>query len=329
MPLLFSLLAPSQAAPAYQIQTEPGKAFSAVYRTDIRSSTFKVVEYHVYVAIAPDLPSQASMKTTLDPEGTATVEQGDQKRPIYHAKVKAKENQDRLAVTVKFEGILMARKLVPLPRGAKAPKVAPLSDEERKNYLAATKLHDFESMPFQQWLKKNQLIRAAKESEIGIARRVFEAMLKQYTYALTGDMGPVSGMCAKTRGDCDSMSAVFVSALRANRVPARILSGLPARSIVPKEGGVIVGHARAEFYAEGIGWLPVDLAYAKTKRDPLAHFGQDHADLIVCHVDDEIVLPPPYSKELYNLGKPAFFALGRGTFDVKFHPVSWTVTFVP
>ena len=95
------------------IQTEPAKRFTAVYRTDIRSTTFTVAEWNIYAAVAPDLPSQTNMKTTLTPAGTKGAELSDQKRPILHAKVAAKDDKSAhmLAVTVQYEGMLIARRL--------------------------------------------------------------------------------------------------------------------------------------------------------------------------------------------------------------------------
>ena len=47
-------------------------------------------------------------------------------------------------------------------------------------------------------------------------------------------------------------------------------------------------HVRAEFYAAGVGWVPVDLASA-VERDPspagLRFFGHDRGDFLVLHID--------------------------------------------
>ena len=126
---------------------------------------------------------------------------------------------------------------------------------------------------------------------------MFQAILDQYTYEVTGDMPTVSKLCAQTKADCDGLSAVFVSALRANQIPARMLAGLPAKSAKPVNG-VILGHARAEFYAAKVGWVPVDPAYAKgMKKEPLAHFGKDRADLVIAHIDYELLLPFPTTRK--------------------------------
>lgn len=326
--LLIGILLPGQAAPAWVIQTEPGRRFEAVYRTEIRSTTFAAVEWNVYAAIAPDLPSQTRMKTTLQPEGTKVAELSDQKRPILHAKVVAADEKAAhiLAVSVKYEGALVSRRLVKLPRGAKPPKVEQLTEEERNLYLAETKLHDFKAPAFQKWLGQSQLMRGKTEPDVEFGRRVFHVVVGQYKYELTGDWLPVSGLCAKTKADCDGMAAVFVSAMRANKIPARMLSGLPAKSAMPNQG-TIIGHARAEFYAAGVGWVPADPAYAKGNKE---YFGQDNADLVVGHIDYELIVPMPQGpRDQPNLSKPAFFALGKGKFDAKFYPVSWEVTFLP
>lgn len=63
----------------------------------------------------------------------------------------------------------------------------------------------------------------------------------------------------KRRGDCSAFNAGFVYALRAFGVPARVSLGFKYGHAVKRACGLFVAtHAQAEFYAEGLGWIPCD-----------------------------------------------------------------------
>ncbi len=91
------------------------------------------------------------------------------------------------------------------------------------------------------------------------------------------------------------MAAVFVAACRANGVPARMLVGRWASSAkAPKKGVEYEGqwHVKAEFYARGIGWVPVDLSSAVVwdkSPEGLRYFSNDPGDFLTLHLDHDLV----------------------------------------
>jgi hypothetical protein len=89
---------------------------------------------------------------------------------------------------------------------------------------------------------------------------------------------------------------LFVAALRANEVPARTLWGRWAK---PQEGDYGQWHVKAEFFAEGIGWVPVEmagaLAWSGVDLDDL--FGRDEGDFITLHIDTDLLV------ETHRFGK--------------------------
>ena len=103
-----------------------------------------------------------------------------------------------------------------------------------------------------------------------------------------------SHVCKDRKSDCGGLCArLFVTILRANGIPARQLVGRWATSAEPlqKIGEVLFNqqHVKAEFYAVGIGWVPVDLSSAvqwDRSSDGLNYFGQDPGDFMVLHLDN-------------------------------------------
>jgi transglutaminase-like putative cysteine protease len=68
-------------------------------------------------------------------------------------------------------------------------------------------------------------------------------------------------------------------------LPARLLVGRGALSAKPDNNMMYV---KAEFFAAGVGWVPVDVNYNR--------FGDDEANFIVLHVDTDVVLDVPREK---------------------------------
>ena len=85
--------------------------------------------------------------------------------------------------------------------------------------------------------------------------------------------------------------------LRSQGIPARTLAGRWAVSEKPDDK---IGkleyhqeHVKAEFFAQGVGWVPADLSSAvlhdKTEAR-LKHFGNDRGDFLTFHFDNDLAV---------------------------------------
>src|SRR5262249_28294149 len=149
------------------------------------------------------------------------------------------------------------------------PDVPGPGEEERKLALAATPRLNHDDADFQKWLDDNKLRRQKQESDVGFARRVFRAMNQTFTYKRPfSHDGQGSSTCQATHGACGCLASVFACALRANGIPARELVGRVVKSDKPFATGEHGAHARAEFFAEGVGWVPVDPSFSLSERSP-------------------------------------------------------------
>jgi len=135
-----------------------------------------------------------------------------------------------------------------------------LSPEELCNNLAddvdqARKLRSI--------LESQGLGRRSGERDVAYAVRIGRALCQGYTYDAPITEQHIQNLppliWEKRRGDCSAFNAGFVYALRAFGVPARVLLGFKYGQAVKQAcGSIVAPHAQAEFYAEGIGWIPVD-----------------------------------------------------------------------
>lgn len=105
-------------------------------------------------------------------------------------------------------------------------------------------------------------------SDLEIARAIYRHVVATVKYDKSGKgwgRGDIYYACDTRRGNCTDFHAIFIGYCRALGVPARFAIGvpLPAR----RGRGQISGyHCWAEFYAKGLGWVPVDASEAA--KDP-------------------------------------------------------------
>jgi transglutaminase-like putative cysteine protease len=312
------------------------KRIEAVLTYDFRTPKLSAAEWIVVAAKAPELPRQVKVTTTLTPPGVAGKELSPLHRPIITARVPAKgtAKEKGIVVRVTYQATLRSRKLVPLRPTEQPPAVAPLTDTERRNYLAPSKTINFKDKPFQKWLDEHALRRAKGETDIAFARRVFLHIQKSFTYKFpTGHDGTASAVVRAGCGDCGSMSVVFASALRASGIPARTLVGRWADSVKP---GDKIGaepyyqtHVKAEFFAEQVGWVPVDPTQALGDASPasLRYFGNDPGDFLVQNVDFDLLLDSVHfgKEHIDHLQGVVRWATGSGSWDGKTTREDWQV----
>lgn len=334
--VVFALAGAAPAAePAHKLVTADAKQISATASYAIRADKFAITKWQVFLPDAPELPSQTKVKTTTEPATKVLVEKSPLARSVRYFEVKENGKPGAvLRMTFEIEATLRSRELVELKPGEVAPDVQPLPNAERKLYLAPTTRVDYQTKAFRDWLDAKKLIREKGEGEIAFAERVLEVIRADFTYHFDPDADKrASVACASCKTDCAGMTFALVGALRAHDIPARALVGRraqpPAPNSKPGELHYDRPHVRAEFFVPGVGWVPVDAADAHASRRPVRAFvGRDRGDLLVLHVDADLLLPyPDKVREAQFLQvNPSYWSLGKGSFDATFGPSSWSVT---
>jgi hypothetical protein len=296
--LFIPLLLPAASGDiVYQMETAEAQRVEAVLTSRIRVPGIAAQEWLLFAAKAPDLPGQSHVTTTVEPRAAEAFD-FRLHRPLERAIVtsRGRDLASEITVHVTYRATLLSRRLVPLPRGTPDASGAKLGRDQRQAALGPSTTCDFQSKAFQQWLDHHDLRCRGDEDTIDFARRVFVTIQDNFTYQFpAGHDGKASSAIAAGAGDCGSLCAVFVSALRANGVPARALLGHWARSMEPRGASLrsTQCHVKAEFIADGVGWVPVDPSRSLNDRSPggLRFFGYDPGDFLTQHVDFDLVLP--------------------------------------
>jgi hypothetical protein len=322
--------------PTVRIATADHESVAATVTYEVRTATFTANRWTAFLPEPPELPSQTKVKATADPAGKVVAEKSPLARKVRMIDLPVKKPADAHKLTLKLDikATLRSRRLVPLKEGEKPPAVAPLTAAEKKFYLARSRLVDFDTDEFKEWLDKKKLHRTAGEPPMTYAARVLEVIRADYTYRFNpAEDRRASVACGATSTDCGGMTFLFVGAMRSSGIPARVLVGRllkPRKADArPKDMGYDQPHVRAEMYVGGIGWVPVDPAYANgAKGRPVESFvGTDPGDLLVLHVDLDLQLPFAEQNRVAELLQiePYYWATGQGRFDPGPLKTGWDV----
>jgi transglutaminase-like putative cysteine protease len=339
--VLFLCASASRAQqPTHRIEATDLRKVSATITYELKTKTFAVSRWLLFLPEPPELPSQGVVKVTTEPVGKVVTEKSLLERKVRYIEVPVANPAPGRGVALKLEveAVLRSRRLVELKGDEKPAAVAPLTDAERKYYLSPTAHVDHDAKAVREWLDEKKLHPDPGASPLDFAARVLDVIRKDYRYNFDPNEDKRASVACRARAtDCGGMSYLFVAALRANDIPARVLVGRQAQPRKPDSAPADTGHdrphMRAELFVAGIGWVPVDPALAQAgKNRPVSAFvGHDPGDMLVLHVDVDLQLPFPEKVRechLLQIG-PAYWALGRGTFDGSFGPTGWDVKTSP
>jgi transglutaminase-like putative cysteine protease len=110
------------------------------------------------------------------------------------------------------------------------------------------------------------------------ARAIYSYVVSTMKYDKSGQgwgRGDAIYACNIRKGNCTDFHALFIGMMRASGIPARFEIGFPLPA--DKPAGEIAGyHCWAQFYLEGIGWVPVDASEAWKNPEQRQYFFGAH-----------------------------------------------------
>jgi len=105
---------------------------------------------------------------------------------------------------------------------------------------------------------------ANAHTDLEMARAIYNHVVATVKYDKTGKgwgRGDIYYACQERRGNCTDFHAIFIGYARAMGIPARFAIGVPLPA-TRGEGKIAGYHCWAEFFARGIGWVPIDASEA-------------------------------------------------------------------
>jgi hypothetical protein len=320
----------------YALETQPAQRVRAVLTYTVECKDLRAKEWEVFVARLPELPCQTRVTSALKPSAKEITELGSLARPLLSGRIAATaQTLTTLSIRVTYEAVLQRRLLRQLPPGQDPPAVADLSASERQAALAEGDEFDFRSAAFKAWLEREGFLRQMDETDLDLARRVFRGIKAKFQWKwILGASWKASDLCGAGKTDCGGLAILFVSVMRVNGVPARTLWGRWAQSADP--GETLDGrpffqyHVKAEFFARGVGWVPVDLSSAilhDTSEEGLRYFGKDAGNHLTFHLDTNMEVTTAHfgRHKIQNLQIPVWWVTGAVKLDNPKITEDWQV----
>jgi transglutaminase-like putative cysteine protease len=136
---------------------------------------------------------------------------------------------------------------------------------------------------------------AGATTQMEKARKIYDYVVSTMHYDKSGEgwgRGDAVWACDSKRGNCTDFHSVLIGMMRSSGIPARFEIGFP----LPEgktEGDIAGYHCWAEFYIDGIGWIPVDASEAsKNPAKKEYFFGALDANRVLFSYGRDIRLSP-------------------------------------
>jgi Transglutaminase-like superfamily len=149
------------------------------------------------------------------------------------------------------------------------------------------------------------------------ARKIYDYVIATMHYDHDGTewgRGDALWACDSKHGNCTDFHSLFIGMARAAGIPARFEIGFPL-PLDSHQAAIASYHCWAEFYVEGIGWIPIDASEAwKHKEKKEYFFGGIDVNRVMFTMGRDIQLTPPQKGDLLNYSVYPYAELDGKTF---------------
>jgi transglutaminase-like putative cysteine protease len=179
-----------------------------------------------------------------------------------------------------------------------------ISEEDPKilaQYLKPDRLVPIDGK-IRQWAKE-VVDQAHAHTDLEMGQAIYNHVVATVKYDKTGKgwgRGDIYYACEERRGNCTDFHAIFIGYARALGIPARFAIGFPLPAD-RGEGRIAGYHCWAEFYAKGIGWVPVDASEAAKNPEKRAYFfGAHDENRVEFSKNRDLILAPEQQGDPLN-----------------------------
>ncbi|HLY15704.1 MAG TPA: transglutaminase domain-containing protein [Bryobacteraceae bacterium] len=255
--LLVFVLAVTAGVPA-SAPAPRERSFTFEYAVTVKDIPSAAHAVDIWLPEPHDDAFQRITNLYVDSPVRAEATTGAEDNHMLHIRV-TDPKEASMAVTIRFDAVRKEH-IQPLP--ASAPESSEGLPEGMTRYLQPDRLVPLDDT-IRRWARA-VVDAAGAKTELEMARAIYNHVVATVKYDKTGKgwgNGDIYYACDVRRGNCTDFHAIFIGYARAVGIPARFAIGfpLPADRGAGKIGGY---HCWAEFYAKGIGWVPVDASEA-------------------------------------------------------------------
>jgi transglutaminase-like putative cysteine protease len=255
---------------ASSVRTPRERSFSFEYAVTVKDLPATAKTIDLWVPVPHDDPYQRITDLKFETPDSYKIATDADGNAILHMKV-ARPVDGAVPLVMRFNAV-------------RQEHLTSLTDRETKPESKAV---------LDRWLKPDRLVpiddkirgwarevvdAAHAKTDVEMARAIYNHVVATVKYDKTGKgwgNGDIYYACDARRGNCTDFHAIVIGYARAMGIPARFAIGFPLPA--DRGTGKIAGyHCWAEFYAKGIGWIPIDASEAGKNPDKREYFFGAH-----------------------------------------------------
>lgn len=254
-----------------------------------------------YVANVPKAPAGAKQLDVWLPVPSSTAAQRvtieDIAAPVPYAIATDPETGTRM-IHLRFEGDALRETSIAVK--SRVRSIERKRDDERSAFMDAPTPRDLAPDALAPWdagpAAMAEKAAGGTTDRLEAGEKMYRAVLDHMRYSKDGTgwgRGDVTHACTAGFGNCTDFHSLFIAMARSRGIPARFIMGFPLPET--RGAGEVKGyHCWAEFFVDGVGWVPVDASEAD-KHPELAnyYFGSLTADRVAFTRGRDLVLVPP------------------------------------
>jgi len=268
------------------------RSFSFEYAVAVKDVPSGAHTVDIWLPAPHDDAFQRITNLRVDSPYLYEIATGTEDNRILHIRV-IDTREPAIAVTMRFDAVRKEH-IQPLAAASPADGAAePAGPPELTRYLQPDRLVPLDDT-IRRWAR--ELVDAAgAKTDLEMARAIYNHVVATVKYDKSGKgwgNGDIYYACDARRGNCTDFHAIFIGYARAVGIPARFAIGfsLPADRGAGKVAGY---HCWAEFYAKGIGWVPVDASEAaKNPAKREYFFGAHDENRVELSKGRDVILAP-------------------------------------
>ncbi|HET9319639.1 MAG TPA: transglutaminase domain-containing protein [Bryobacteraceae bacterium] len=298
-------------------ETSRERTFNLEYQATVSDIPAGAAKLELWMPVAHNEAFQQIEALHVEADGPHATEAGAHGNQILHV-ARTLTAADRVPIALTFRATRRERIVQPIAHGSADVR---LTAQERDSYLRPDRLVPLDDT-IRKWARE-VVDGADAKTDLEKARAIYNHIVATVKYDKTGKgwgRGDIYYACENRRGNCTDFHAIFIGYSRAVGVPARFSIGFPLPA--QRGAGRIAGyHCWAEFFADGVGWVPVDASEAA--KDPSRReyfFGALDENRVQFSRGRDLVLTPPQKGEPLN-----YFVFPYAEIDGQAHAAIETV----
>lgn len=201
-------------------------------------------------------------------------------------------------------------------------------DKESPLYKLYTRPETFIESADPQIVAVADRVAGGEENPYLLARKFYEHIVITAHYRLVGKgLLGAKALLVNGEGECGDYASLFIALARAKGIPARSVVGYWAIT------GIEQTHVWAEFYIEGVGWIPVDpMIGQQSSSNREYYFGHMDNQRVILHKGFNVPMDPtaPDNYKAPLMQGPSWWYWGDGDGSkMSLDVTRWNITTLP